>query len=271
MTDLVERLVPDELWTLFRRVVPPTQVIRPQGGGKRRAGDRECLAAIVFVATSGCTWRQLPPVFGPAWPTVYRRFAQWSRDRVWARLHRVILDELGARGELDWSRCAIDSVSVRAAKEGPLTGPNPTDRGKLGSKIHLITDRNGVPLSLGISGANMRDSLGLKPLVRGIPPIRSRRRPRRGRPTKLHADADKGYDYDHLRKWLRERRIRHRIARTGIASSARLGRYRWVVERTVPWLAGCRRLHRRYERKAVHFLAFVAIAAALIGYRRLSR
>ncbi|MFE8971804.1 transposase, partial [Streptomyces albogriseolus] len=120
MTDLVKRLVPDELWTLFRRVVQPTQVIRPQGGGRQRAGDRECLAAIIFVATSGCTWRQLPPVFGPAWPTVYRRFAQWSRERVWARLHRRL-----------------------------LTGPNPTDRGKAGSKIHLITDRNGVPLSLG--------------------------------------------------------------------------------------------------------------------------
>ncbi|CAL9659544.1 hypothetical protein SUDANB126_06946 [Streptomyces sp. enrichment culture] len=52
-------------------------------------------------------------------PTVYRRFAQWIRERVWARLRRVILDELGARGELDWSRCAIDSVSLRAAKEGP--------------------------------------------------------------------------------------------------------------------------------------------------------
>jgi transposase len=118
MVDLVERLVPEDLWVLFRRVVPPTEVIRPQGGGRRRAGDREALAAIIFVATSGCTWRQLPPVFGPAWPTVYRRFAQWSKARVWARLHRVILDELGACGELDWSRCAIDSVSVRAAKGG---------------------------------------------------------------------------------------------------------------------------------------------------------
>ncbi|MEU2232232.1 IS5 family transposase [Streptomyces vietnamensis] len=267
MTDLVERLVPEELWVLFRRVVPPTVVIRPQGGGRRRAGDREALAAIIFVATSGCTWRQLPPVFGPAWPTVYRRFAQWSRDRVWARLYRVILDELGARGELDWSRCAIDSVSLRAAK-GPLTGPNPTDRGKLGSKIHLITDRNGLPLSLGISGANMHDSLGLEPLVRGIPPIRSRRGPRRRRPAKLH--ADKGYDYDHLRRWLRRRGIRHRIARRGVESSQRLGRHRWVVERTVSWLAGCRRLHRRYERKAEHFLAFVGVVAALIGYRRLA-
>ncbi|WP_432127683.1 IS5 family transposase [Streptomyces sp. bgisy082] len=269
MTDLVERLVPDELWALFRRVVPPAEVIRPQGGGRRRAGDREALAAIIFVATSGCTWRQLPPVFGPAWPTVYRGFAQWSRERVWARLHRVILDELGARGELDWSRCAIDSVSLRAAKGGPLTGPNPTDRGKPGSKIHLVCDRNGLPLSLGISGANMHDSQGLEPLVRGIPPIRSRRGPRRRRPAKPH--ADKGYDYDHLRRWLRSRGIRHRIARKGVESSQRLGRHRWVVERTVSWLAGCRRLHRRYERKAEHFIAFVGIAAALIGHRRLAR
>ncbi|GAA2449754.1 hypothetical protein GCM10010421_47650 [Streptomyces glaucus] len=66
MTDLIERLVPDESWALFRRVVPPTEVIRPQGGGRRWAGDRECLAAIVFVATSGRTWRQPPPVSGPA-------------------------------------------------------------------------------------------------------------------------------------------------------------------------------------------------------------
>lgn len=116
MTSLAERLVPDELWELFRRVVPPTEVTRPQGGGRRRAGDREVLTAIVFVATSGCSWRQLPPVFGPAWPTVYRRFAQWSKARVWARLHRVILDELGAQGELDWSRCAIDSVTSAPSK-----------------------------------------------------------------------------------------------------------------------------------------------------------
>ncbi|MCX4391596.1 IS5 family transposase [Streptomyces sp. NBC_00053] len=269
MTDLVERLVPDELWVLFRRVVPPTEMKRPQGGGRRRAGDREALATIVFVATSGCTWRQLPPVFGPCWQTVDRRFAQWSRDRVWARLHRVALDELGARGELEWSRCAIDSVSLRAAKGGPLAGPNPTDRGKAGSKIHLIVDRNGLPLSLGVSGANMHGSLGLEPLVRGIPPIRSRRGPRRRRPGRLH--ADKGYDYDHLRGWLRKRGIRHRSARKGIDYSQRLGRHRWVVERTVSWPAGCWHLHRRYERKAEQFLALVGIAAVLIGHRRLTR
>jgi transposase len=125
-----------------------------------------------------------------------------------------------------------------------------------------------MPLSLGISGADMHDSQGLQPLVRGIPSIRSRRGPRRRRPAKLH--ADKGYDYDHLRRWLRKRGIRHRIARKGVESSQKLGRHCWVVERTVSWLAGCRRLHRRHERKAEHFLAFVGIAAALIGCRRLA-
>jgi transposase len=114
----------------------------------------------------------------------------------------------------------------------------------------------------------MHDSFGLEPLVRGIPPIRSRRGPRRRRPAKLH--ADKGYDHDQLRRWLSQRGIRHRIARKGIESSTRLGRHLWVVERTVSWLAGCRRLHRRYERKAEHFLAFVGITAALTGYRRLT-
>ncbi|MEU7305977.1 transposase, partial [Streptomyces sp. NPDC007206] len=92
---------------------------------------------------------------------------------------------------------------------------------------------------------------------------------RRRRPGKLH--GDKGYDYDHLRRWLRKRGITHRIARKGIESSTRLGRHRWTVERTMSWLGGCRRLHRRYERKAEHFLAFTSIACTLICYRRLTK
>ncbi|MFJ6491016.1 IS5 family transposase [Streptomyces californicus] len=250
---------------LFHRVVPVAPV-RPQGGGRRRYGDREVLAAVPFVATSGCTWRQTPEVFGPSWSTVYRRFTEWSQARVRAKLHRLVLDELGARGDMDWSRCAIDSVNMRTLKKGDLTGPNPVDRGKFGSKTHLITDRTGLPLSVGICGANLHDTQALEPLVREIPPIRSCRGPRRGRPAKLY--ADKAHDNRHLRQWLRSRHITPRIARKGIESSERLGRHRWTIERTMSWFAGCRRLHRRYERKADHFLAF---AATLICYRRLAR
>ena len=74
-----------------------------------------------------------------------------------------------------------------------------------------------------------------------------------------------------LRRWLRARGITPRIARKGADSSQRLGRHRWTIERTMAWLAGCRRLHRRYERKASHFLAFTGIACALICYRRLAK
>lgn len=114
---IVERLVPDGLWEIFLDVAPASPV-RVQGGGRWRCDDRAVLAAIIFVATSGCAWRQLPPVFGASWQRVHRRFTDWSRARVWAKLHRVVLDELAFRGELDWSRCAIDSVSVRAVKGG---------------------------------------------------------------------------------------------------------------------------------------------------------
>jgi transposase len=163
-----------------------------------------------------------------------------------------------------------DRLGQRArGQRGDLTGPSPVDRGKPGSKIHLITERAGLPIAVAISAANTHDSLALEPLVRSIPPIRSRRGPRRRRPAKLH--GDKGYDYPRLRTFLRSRGIIPRIARRGIESSHRLGRHRWVVERTVSWLSGCRRLHRRYERRADHFASFVAIAAALICYRRLTK
>lgn len=74
-----------------------------------------------------------------------------------------------APDELDWSRCAIRFSQQAGCKMGTLTGPNPTDRDKLGSKIHLLTDWNSLTRSLGICGANMHDSQGLEPLVRGIP------------------------------------------------------------------------------------------------------
>src|SRR3954466_1412450 len=115
-----------------------------------------------------------------------------------------------------------------------LTGPNPVDRGKPGSKLHVLTDRRGLPLAVAVSAANTHDSLALIPLVQSIPAIRSPRGRRRRRPDKLH--ADKGYDYPHLRAWLRSRRITPRIARRGVETSERLGRHRWVIERSLAWL-----------------------------------
>jgi hypothetical protein len=93
-------------------------------------------------------------------------------------------------------------------------------------------------------------------------PSKSRGRPRR-RPHKLH--ADKGYEYRHLRLALRKRRIIPRIARCGIEPKNRLGRYRWVVERTLSRLNRFRRLKIRYEHRADIHLAFLQLGCALIS------
>lgn len=124
-------------------------------------------------------------------------------------------------------------------------------------------------MAVAVSAASTHDSLALIPLVQAVPAIRSRRGPRRRRPAKLH--ADKGYDYPSLRAWLRSRRISPRIARRGIETSTRLGRYRWVIERSFAWLTGYRRLTIRYERSARLFTAFLTLAAALTCYKKLTR
>ena len=121
---------------------------------------------------------------------------------------------------------------------------------------------------MAVSAANTHDSQALIPLVQAVPAIRSRRGPRRRRPAKLH--ADKGYDYEHLRTWLRRRGITPRIARRGVESSTRLGRHRWVVERSFAWLTGYRRLTLRYERSARLFTAFLTLAATLTCYKKLT-
>jgi len=141
------------------------------------------------------------------------------------------------------------------------------DRGKPGSKIHVASEGQGLPLVVGVSAANTNDSYALKPLVKAIPAIRSRRGPRRRKPDKLH--ADKAYDQAELRQWVRRRGIKVRIARKGIETSEKLGRHRWVIERTISWLTGYRRLTIRYERKASHFLAFLTLAAAITCFKKL--
>jgi transposase len=221
---------------------------------------RAVFTAIVYVLTSGCAWRDLPPSFGVPFQTAHRRFSQWTEAGLWRELHHAILDELGSQGLLDRSRAIIDGACVRA-KRGSMTGPSPVDRGKPGSKIHVLSERCGLPLTVAISAANTHDSHALKPLVMAIPAIKSQRGPRRRKPGKLH--ADKAYDHADLRNWVRDRGIGVRIARKGIDTNTRLGRHRWVIERTTAWITGYRRLTLRYERKATHFLAFLILGATI--------
>jgi IS5 family transposase len=146
-------------------------------------------------------------------------------------------------------------------------GANPVDRGKPGSKLHLVCDGNGLPLTAAVTAANVADVTMLAAVVDDIPPVRMPSGRRRMRPDKVH--ADKGYDSQANRVWLRRRGISPRIARRGIESSARLGRHRWRVERSLSWLSCFRRLQVRWDRDAGRWFAFVLLACAVVCFNRL--
>ncbi len=177
-----------------------------------------------------------------------------------------------------WGNCAAptSSTSVASAWTGPAcpapggshTGPNPTDRGKLGSKRHLITDRQGIPLIFCVTGANCHDSVVFEELVDALPAVGGKRGRLRRRPGKLH--ADKGYDYARCRAHLKRRGIKDRIARRGIEHNDRLGRQRWVVERTHSWLAAFGKLRTRFERRIDVHVALLSLACCVICVRTLA-
>ena len=110
---LAQRLVPDGLWAIVEPLIPPF-TRRPQGGGRAPVASRAVFTAIVYVLTSGCSWRLLPSAFGVDYRTAHRRFAQWTSAGLWRRLHVAITDEPGASTEIDWSRAILDAAMARA-------------------------------------------------------------------------------------------------------------------------------------------------------------
>lgn len=128
-------------------------------------------------------------------------------------------------------------------------------------------DRGGLPLASLLTEANRHDSVVVEELLDAVPPIRQPNGRRRKRPGKLH--ADKAYDIPRCRKALTRRHIKVRIARKGVDSSQRLGRHRWVIERTLAWLNRYRRLTVRYERRADSHQAFLTLGCCLICFNAL--
>jgi transposase len=135
-----------------------------------------------------------------------------------------------------------------------------------------VTDRRGIPLAAFSTAATVTEGTVLDRLVDAIPPLKLPAgrpgRPRR-RPAKLH--ADKAYDSRRCRQLLRRRSITPRIARRGVEAATRLGRHRWVAERTFAWLHRLRRLLVRYERYPDRHDASLDLGCALICFQFLTR
>jgi transposase len=119
---MAKPLVDDALWDRIEPLLPVVER-RYRYPGRKRIPDRQALTGILFVLKTGIPWEDLPQEMGcGSGMTCWRRLRDWNDAGVWDRLHQVLLDELHAAGEIDWSRAVVDSSHVRA-KGGRVDRP----------------------------------------------------------------------------------------------------------------------------------------------------
>jgi|HubBroStandDraft_5_1064220.scaffolds.fasta_scaffold319351_1 transposase len=256
--------LPEEFWLDLEPLLPPDEAPGEQGG-RPRVLNKTAMRGIFFVLLTGIRWEYLPREIGCCGMTCWRRLKAWQELEIWDQLHRLLLAALRKAGKLDLSLAVVDSTSSRAVGGGESTGPNPTDRRKPGTKQHLLVDRNGVPLEIRVTGANRHDVREIIPLIVNLPPIGGKPGPPLSKPKAVQADrAYHSRAVDALLKWLG---ITPEIAKRNTPHGSGLGKTRWVVERTIGWIRGFRRLRIRFDRTDAVYNAWNSIAASFICWR----
>lgn len=250
----------DAEWLLIEPLMPEPNAI----GRPRSTVLRTTVEAILYIASTGCQWRQLPKDF-PPYSTVQRYFYRWAQDGTLARInHWLVVADRERRGR-DASPTAgvIDSQSVKTTESG---GPRGYDAGKKikGRKRHIITDTAGNMVGLTVHTADIQDRDGAVSVITTI---------RRLYPWLRHLFADGGYAGDKLKdaladlgKWTLEI-----VRRSDTAKGFEVLPRRWVVERTFAWLNRCRRLAKDFEATITGAVAWVYIAHIRTLTRRLAR
>jgi len=260
----MEARMPMEFFEEVKPLLPGEKAPGSQGG-RPPIGHEVVLKVIWFVLVTGCRWADVPLELGCSGRTAHRRLRAWEEMGIWDRLHLHLLTLLRKAGDLDLHTVIVDSVQVRAFGGGEATGPSPVDRGKPGSKHTLMVDRHGTPLAIRTVGANVSDQTQILPVVLDFPQIGGKP----GRPKELpdEAYADRGYDSDDTRALLRWLGIEPHIPKRNTKHGSGLGKIRWVVERTISWLKGLRRMRVRYDRLGIIEDAWTTLAAAVICFR----
>ena len=256
--------MPDEFFDTLARHLPPERPVGPKGG-RPPVPHRTAVRVIWFVLTTGARWEDVPAELGCSGRTAHRRLRNWEEAGIWDCLHLDLLKLLKKEGKLDTNTVIIDGVTVRAFGGGEQTGPSPVDRRKSSTKHTLMVDSSGVPLAIRTAPANASDHRQILPLILDFPKVGGTP----GRPKELPDDAyaDRGYDSEPLREFLRWLGIAPHIAKRNTPHGSGLGKVRYVVERTISWLKGLRRLRVRYDRLGVIMDAWTTLAASVICFR----
>lgn len=221
--------------------------------------DRRALACVFYILRTGIQWNALPRQFGAS-STVHDRFQEWVKDGVFDRLHTHSLDHYDREYGIQWEWQSCDGAMVKAPLAWDHAGPNPTDRGKRGTKRSVLSDALGAPLSVVIAGANVNDHILLDETLEDVAidtPIGITE----------NICLDKGYDYPLAREAVAKHGYIPHIRSRGeekldLAQRPGTRARRWVIERTHGWLNRYRRILIRWEKKSDNYLALIQLACA---------
>jgi putative transposase len=179
--------VPRRLWRIMKKHLP-AEAQPSQAGGRPRIGNRAVLNGIWYLLWTGAQWKAVKrDWFGVSSSVLHERFQTWQEQGIWDQVFQALVKFYRRERRIRWTWQAVDSRACAAPLGGTATGKNPTDRAKLGAKIHILVDQRGAPLAIEISGANQHDKWSVASLVVHI----AVRRPG----FEQHFLADKGYDY----------------------------------------------------------------------------
>lgn len=264
---MADARLPEEFLEIARPLLPPEKEMGRRGG-RPFIEHHVALKVIWFVLVTGCRWKDVPKEMGCCGETARTRLEEWERAGIWSKLHMLLLTMLHKEHALHLETAIIDSTQVRAFGGGDATGPSPVDRRKKGTKYTIVVDRNGVPLVVQPAPANRSDHRAILPAVTSFPEVPGQPGRPLTHPKKLYGDA--GYDSEPTRSILRWIGIEPHIRKRGKQHGSHLGKVRWVVERTISWIKGLRRMRVRYDRLSVIVDAWTSLAAAVVCSRILS-
>jgi transposase len=229
---------------------------RRYGTGRPPLPTVEVVETLRFFVREGVQWRELRAAAGRACgSTLRRRLDAWSATALLRQVHVALIGMVRSGPEATSWDVVVDSCSVRAERGGELTGPNPTDRSKAGTKYHVVVATDGIPLAAVPSAANVHDTRLFPHLLRLAQVVCAAI----GR---LYADA--AYHSADNRGLCLRGGIEPRIREVGAPHGSGLGSVRCVVEHGCAWLLADKRLDRRQDRLGRVILALLTAACISI-------
>ena len=270
MTRALDPEVIDAIWAAVEPILPPPDRSHPLGCHNPRVPDKVCFRGILIRLVTGSSWVDIEAIldFEVSDTTLRGRRDVWIKAGVFDQICSEALRSYDRILELDLDVVAIDGSLHKAPCGGEGTGPNPTDRAKLGWKWSVASERNGIPVGWAIDGANRNDTKMLDPTLDAVDA------------NGLVADIgtlclDRSYDYPKVRNQLHQRGLtdldiqrRGTKPPPGTPHRLTLG-LRWIVEATNSWWTNYGQLRRSTDRKNRHRHAALCLATTILIVARL--